>query len=289
LRAYIRQIDQNGLLDEAPPNSQPNSPESIQTERWLETVGPPSTRASRTELVPPSFDSLHIHEEDTGAKVRVVSEDNMKFPQSIKSQRAKTGHDGKQAYVFHLTLWTWLTLFSNVPQKDEALEHDYIDVPSSPSPRSVTSTDTPLALQLAVSPAALISTTDLIRYGDNRASSGWRPGSSYDGSDNVYSPSSSPIESRGLAIPADDRVPRSMAAGPRTSLAPETQHYGSSPSQYGTSPRSQSSMYGTSPRNSGLAPDSQGREIPLDAKWTRIRRSLISPEVLKQDKRRYEA
>lgn len=38
-----------------------------------------------------------------------------------------------------------------------------------------------------------------------------------------------------------------------------------------------------------LAPDSYGNEIPMDAKWTRVRRSLISPEVLEQDGLRYEA
>ncbi|KAJ8130047.1 hypothetical protein O1611_g3585 [Lasiodiplodia mahajangana] len=38
-----------------------------------------------------------------------------------------------------------------------------------------------------------------------------------------------------------------------------------------------------------LGPDSHGREIPLDAKWTRIRRSLVSPEVLAREGLRYEA
>jgi hypothetical protein len=42
-------------------------------------------------------------------------------------------------------------------------------------------------------------------------------------------------------------------------------------------------------RASRLAPDSQGRDIPLEAKWTRIRRSLVSPEVLNQAGVRYEA
>ncbi|KAL7625933.1 hypothetical protein AAE478_002702 [Parahypoxylon ruwenzoriense] len=38
-----------------------------------------------------------------------------------------------------------------------------------------------------------------------------------------------------------------------------------------------------------LGPDSQGREIPLDAKWTRIPRRLVSPEVLAGAGVRYEA
>jgi len=47
----------------------------------------------------------------------------------------------------------------------------------------------------------------------------------------------------------------------------------------------------TSPRAEPfiLAPDSQGNAIPPDSKWTKIKRSLVSPEVLEQDRRRYEA
>ncbi|KAJ2982403.1 hypothetical protein NUW58_g6449 [Xylaria curta] len=45
----------------------------------------------------------------------------------------------------------------------------------------------------------------------------------------------------------------------------------------------------TNQRFTCLGPDSQGREIPLDAKWTRIRRSLVSPEVLARQGLRYEA
>lgn len=45
----------------------------------------------------------------------------------------------------------------------------------------------------------------------------------------------------------------------------------------------------TAQRYSRLAPDSQGRDIPLDAKWTRIKRSLVSPVVLDKAGVRYEA
>jgi hypothetical protein len=49
--------------------------------------------------------------------------------------------------------------------------------------------------------------------------------------------------------------------------------------------------FGTSPRPEAfrLAPDSQGNPIPPNAKWTKINRRLVSPEVLDQDRRRYEA
>ncbi|KAI8626072.1 hypothetical protein F5Y19DRAFT_231570 [Xylariaceae sp. FL1651] len=45
----------------------------------------------------------------------------------------------------------------------------------------------------------------------------------------------------------------------------------------------------TCQRFARLGPDSQGREIPLEAKWTRIRRTLVSPQVLAQEGLRYEA
>lgn len=72
------------------------------------------------------------------------------------------------------------------------------------------------------------------------------------------------------------------------------------PPAYGTSPTALAmpalpkSNTGLGPPNvaqrfSRLAPDSQGREIPLDAKWTRIKRSLVSPVVLDKAGVRYEA
>lgn len=73
--------------------------------------------------------------------------------------------------------------------------------------------------------------------------------------------------------------------------------FGSSPSRPGAipipsaNPRGSSDGFGTSPRPEPvrLAPDEYGNEIPSDAKWTRINRRLVSPEVLDQDHRRYEA
>ncbi|KAI8945968.1 hypothetical protein F4801DRAFT_96490 [Xylaria longipes] len=50
-----------------------------------------------------------------------------------------------------------------------------------------------------------------------------------------------------------------------------------------------SSQDPTSRRVARLGPDSQGREIPPNAKWTRIRRSLVSPEVVAREGLRYEA
>ncbi|PFH62290.1 hypothetical protein XA68_14285 [Ophiocordyceps unilateralis] len=67
------------------------------------------------------------------------------------------------------------------------------------------------------------------------------------------------------------------------------------PSPLGTSPATarglsaQSSDGSVSRASSRLAPDRYGKEIPMDAQWTRIRRSLVSPEVLARAGVRYEA
>ena len=91
---------------------------------------------------------------------------------------------------------------------------------------------------------------------------------------------------------ADEEVTRSMAHRPKQQPV-----YGSSPLQPGAMPipvpnsKAPNDRNGTSPRPEllKLAPDSQGNEIPPDAKWTRINRRLVSPEVLGQDGRRFEA
>ncbi|KAK1981944.1 hypothetical protein LZ30DRAFT_66321 [Colletotrichum cereale] len=51
------------------------------------------------------------------------------------------------------------------------------------------------------------------------------------------------------------------------------------------------SAYGASPRSSQtrIAPDRYGLDIPMEAKWTRIRRALVSPEILERAGVRYEA
>lgn len=96
LRAYIREMDQHGYLDEATPDSQSPSM-SVNPERWLESV--PAPRQFPPPEQPPSFESLSINSENTSAKEVVKSEETFKFPQSIKSERAKpeTGPIGDDA------------------------------------------------------------------------------------------------------------------------------------------------------------------------------------------------
>ncbi|RDA94489.1 hypothetical protein CP533_2753 [Ophiocordyceps camponoti-saundersi (nom. inval.)] len=68
------------------------------------------------------------------------------------------------------------------------------------------------------------------------------------------------------------------------------------PSPLGTSPSYAHNPYlqnphGPSPTPTSwrLAPDRYGKDIPMDAQWTKIRRSLVSPEVLERAGVRYEA
>ncbi|KAM0322195.1 hypothetical protein ACHAQA_009685 [Verticillium albo-atrum] len=75
--------------------------------------------------------------------------------------------------------------------------------------------------------------------------------------------------------------PNNLSVSPRfvPPLPTYSAAHGSPPPPYNSSPR----------QPSRLAPDRYGMDIPLDAKWTRIKRSLVSPEVLERAGVRYEA
>ena len=105
-------------------------------------------------------------------------------------------------------------------------------------------------------------------------------------------PSGSPQSFRSQSSVGEDDARLSIAYRPKEQIG-----FGSSPVRTGaipipsTNPRTSAKRFGTSPRSDSLrlAPDSYGNEIPSDAKWTKIARRLVSPEVLDQDRRRYEA
>ena len=81
LRAYIREIDSQGLLDEEPLASPtPLTSEGINPGRWAQSV-------DSSENVPPSFSSLNLSTHDGGAKELLRQEENMKFPASMKLER----------------------------------------------------------------------------------------------------------------------------------------------------------------------------------------------------------
>jgi hypothetical protein len=73
--------------------SDPQSASSagLDPERWLEGV-PAPTKSPQLEQLP-TFESLHFNSENTSTKEMVKSEENMKFPQSIKTERARPETD----------------------------------------------------------------------------------------------------------------------------------------------------------------------------------------------------
>lgn len=100
------------------------------------------------------------------------------------------------------------------------------------------------------------------------------------------SPNLAPVDEYGTSL----RFVTSFPPPPYGNSPPPTLHSNSisAPTLSGTlvpvaGPHNQPRRYAR------LGPDSQGRDIPLDAKWTRINRSLVSPVVLEQAGVRYEA
>lgn len=137
---------------------------------------------------------------------------------------------------------------------------------------------------------ALVSTKDLMAMDSVRAGmAGLRL---HDPSRNGYA--TSPRSSQKYLAP-DVAATQPLAAEAELSGSANSQ-LGSSPSfaplmpSYGY-PGQQPPPYGSSPRSapSRLAPDSHGNEIALDAPWTKIKRSLVSPEALERARVRYEA
>jgi hypothetical protein len=220
-----------------------------------------------------------------------VHEEGMKFPQSMKREM-KGLAEGESSGGKDI-----------VPQRDkipDAKENTTRGLGLALAPIITAPAPEPLD---ATTGALVITTRELVRY---NADSNTRHDVSMRNSYSA-SPSTSPIDPRGMQIPTPRAQSHSQASGSGSRLAPDAHHqghhYGTSPSHSPSHSRqgSYSSAYGTSPSNAhtprgpslktglGLAPDSQGREIPPEATWTRIRRSLVSTEVLEQDKRRYEA
>ncbi|KAF4981486.1 hypothetical protein FZEAL_2729 [Fusarium zealandicum] len=86
----------------------------------------------------------------------------------------------------------------------------------------------------------------------------------------------------------------SLPGVPELSSSPTNHHLGASPRSAPPMPtylNGGQTSDASSPRSSAprLAPDRWGNEIPPDAYWTRIKRTLVSPEVLERAGVRYEA
>ncbi|CZT01032.1 uncharacterized protein RAG0_08861 [Rhynchosporium agropyri] len=286
LRAYIREIDQKGLLDDISPNSHtpPDAP-GLNPEHWLDAV-----RTGSFINPPPSFSSFGPATDDSTTKEMVVREENMKFPHTIKMERPKPETrrgDWNRGFQSKLDPRT---------SRDRRASDNGPRRPT-PVPRIVTSSDEqdqeikyyndsgPESDTDSETPSRHPETGLVIRTTDLLASSQvltLRP----------ESPSS--FRSNRGSLGDDDTV-RFMAQRQRESI-----EYGSSPSGIGAlvpasqsgGPRASLDSLVTFPKANipiKLAPDAHGNEIGPDAKWTKINRRLVSLEVLSQDGRRFEA
>ncbi|KYK56621.1 hypothetical protein DCS_03622 [Drechmeria coniospora] len=95
-------------------------------------------------------------------------------------------------------------------------------------------------------------------------------------------------QSRGTS---DATGARLLASVPDLAGSPDSLVLGSSPNYVLALPPYSNLSSGTSQRPvpPRIAPDRYGQEIPLDAPWTKIKRTLVSPEVLERAGVRYEA
>lgn len=247
------------------PLAPPTKIGGVNPERWLQSV-----QSEPSDGVPPSFSSLNLGSDESGPKALATKEDNMKYPTSMKSTPRSPESRAVQPQQPYFA-----------PREDQIRR-------SSEGSR-----------QLAV-PRLITS--------DGREPVVHHPDSSSDEDDDHAHSSLRPPE-KGLIIRTSDLVDSSKAlmlspsesnydkpwdgsfgpdSTPRT-IMPEVE-YGTSPNWRDQVPDTLlQNMRTSNNHNVKLAPDQYGREIPPDAKWTKVNRRLVSTEVLDQDGRRYEA
>ncbi|RDL39608.1 uncharacterized protein BP5553_03948 [Venustampulla echinocandica] len=281
LRAYIRELDQNGLLDEAP--STAKALPSIERVDSAKRLGSMQTLPGQEQS-----DSLKIATVGRGAKEIVAQEENMKFPLSMKLDLLRPDRDRAVEYQQQRgapspTLPEHKgTSGPNQQQLSPVLDPTIFNARGTQQYNRIGTSDSDSDTNRLIkrfsdpSKVVIINTFDLLDLSSRLRS--WPPGlpSSFDGNISLD----------------NDNARRSIEYKPK-----EQTDLSESPPQVGSlairPPKANISRDGlsTSPRPETirLAPDSQGNEIPPDAKWTKINRRLVSPEVFDQDGRRYEA
>ncbi|RAL59870.1 hypothetical protein DID88_000497 [Monilinia fructigena] len=258
LRAYIRQMELDGLLGEEPSRSQMPSPVSSHTERW---VG--STHSESSRIEPPFFDVVDTGDDFNKAKEIIQQEDNMKFPTSMKCERPRPesrlepDFEIKSTPIHYITERKWGKDTSGSESSDTSSKH-----------RRISSSN-----------GSIIQTSELLPFS---------------ATPQLLPPSSHQVITHTQTNRYDllcfdqnevlTRDHRHVQAALDLIFLFAKPHQKISTPTTGTSPISDAAM-----PLKRLAPDSYGNEISPDAKWTKVKRSLISPEVLNQDGRRYEA
>jgi hypothetical protein len=266
-------MDQEGLLDNPPSKDIIPHP-----------AGPPASRQTEPpQPLPPEpnptfFPLQQVQRDEAGTKEMLAREDNMKFPPSMKFERRKP--ESRTEGVAQPR--SKMTQISKVPPLGTNVHH-YIYGTSDDEEDSDCSLDRPKS----PSDGEVINTTELIALGHAltirplEAPGSFNAGSFVDnhgGQSMAHRPrmlenGTPPSHPGAMPIP----VPN-----PQRNLHLSTSPLPNAPLQdrLSTSPR---------PGIMPLAPDDKGNPIKPEALWTKIDRRLVSPEVLAQDGRRYEA
>lgn len=222
---------------------------------------------------------------DSGAKEMLAREDNMKFPPSMKLERRKPeskldgmspgqmaafmsgGNGGQIATVASPTIASPTVASPTVASPTftsppvQAVQHpSYIPV-DGPSGEEEGS-DSSLERPKSPTSGEFINTNQLIALSQAL----------------MRVPPGGPVGFASGAV--DGNIPRPGAQRPA---------WIESSSQPGALPAPLNTQFNGRPGRVYLAPDEKGNEIRPDAMWTKIDRRLVSPEVLNQDGRRYEA
>jgi hypothetical protein len=285
LRAYIREIEQQGLLDKSPvdPTLLP-SHLGQHTSRWLQTMQAPSDQSSIPAGNPAVSDSLHDPSKEPGKMM--TQEENMKFPQSMKQQRAKPESRREESQTpRHLDVTGDKPITerrvsggsqrqpSPVPRLITTENKDPYYINTDGSSESETDTDSsPRRRSKSPSLGQIITTRSLIAMSQALT---------------VHPHSPSSFKSQNSYF--EENIARSLPQRPKQLEHGGSLYPGAIPIP-STNGKSNDRLSGT-PRSEPviLAPDSKGNIIPPDAKWTKINRRLVSPEVLDQAHKRYEA
>ena len=269
-------MDQEGLLDNPPSEDIiPPHPAGQPTNRWPEAAQLPLPEAR-----PASFPLQQIQREDTGTKEMLAREDNMKFPPSMKFERRKPesrteGTAQPRAEITQIT---------KAPPSD-AKDRFYVNTDGTSD--EADDSDCSLGRPKSPTDGEVINTVELIAL--SQALTIRPPGApgSFNAGSIMDNPAGPPIvhRPRMLENGAVHSHPGAMpipAPNPQPNIYLSTSPLPNAPLQdrLSTSPR---------PGATQLAPDEKGNAIKPDALWTKIDRRLVSPEVLAQDGRRYEA
>ncbi|EDN91421.1 hypothetical protein SS1G_00824 [Sclerotinia sclerotiorum 1980 UF-70] len=275
LRAYIRQMEHDGLLAGKPPTPQIPSPVSPHPERWINL-----TRSESSHAQPVSFNS--IGNDDRGTREMKQREENVKLPTSIKLERLKPephldswfeGQSERQPTSIRRQLSPRLTHRTSAAQLTKP--EWQLDTCGSESDTSS------IHRHQTKSPPNIIQTSDL-SLSPVLATPQLLP---------PPSPSTHHSQSH------PNEATRSMAPRPNRSsdraTSKRTRRVRFDLSESQPSPKMNTPVNETSPRHDSTTPvatlgsDSYGNEISPGVIWTKVKRYFISPEVLNQDGRRY--